>query len=179
MGANPQVNRPLNYDDRAMLEGLVRTDGPRLLAYVRRAFGPLDAEDVVAETFCRAAARIDGLWKCERRDLYLLTIARNIRRDGFRRRRPAPASQQFLDSLPSALSEPNESIERAERRRVVNEALARLSDSQREIIALRFSAELKFDEIATLLDIPLGTALSRAHAALGQLRERIGHVYDG
>ena len=67
MGANPQVNRPLSDDDRALLEGLVRTDGPRLLAYVRRAFGPSGAEDVVAETFCRAAARIDGLWTCERK----------------------------------------------------------------------------------------------------------------
>ncbi len=179
MGANPQVNRPLSDDDRAMLDGLVRRDGSRLLAYVRRAFGGLDADDVVAETFCRAAARIDGLRTCERKDLYLLTIARNICRDGFRRRRPAPASQPLLESLPSAFSEPIESIERAERGRLVSEALARLTDSQREIIALRFSAELKFDEIATLLNIPLGTALSRAHAALGQLRERIGHAYDG
>ena len=179
MGANPQVKRPLSDDDRALLEGLVRTDGPRLLAYVRRAFGSLDAEDVVAETFCRAAARIDGLRTCERKDFYLLTIARNICRDGFRRRRPVPASQLVLDSLPSALSEPIEAVERAERRRLLSEALARLTDSQREIIALRFSAGLKFNEIATLLDIPLGTALSRAHAALGQLRERIGHAYDG
>ena len=45
---------------------------------------------------------------------------------------------------------------------------------EREIILLRHYSELSFREIAEMLDIPLGTALSRAHRALARMRRQLG-----
>jgi RNA polymerase sigma-70 factor (ECF subfamily) len=45
----------------------------------------------------------------------------------------------------------------------------------REVILLRHFSEMSFKEIAELLQIPLGTALARAHRALERLRTEISH----
>ena len=52
--------------------------------------------------------------------------------------------------------------------------MAELPESLREIVVLRLASGLKFEEIAELLHIPLGTALSRMHAAIQRLREMLG-----
>ena len=55
---------------------------------------------------------------------------------------------------------------------VVREALKHLSDELRTILVLRFYHELEYQEIAEILDIPLGTAKSRVNYALSVLRQQ-------
>ena len=174
MGVRPGTRRPLSTEQRALLATLVRECGPRLLGYVRRTYGNrCDAEDIVAETFCRAAANFETLANCERHDLYLLTIARNLCRDRFRRRATAPAEEPLREFAARTL-EPDEPILGAERRRALRQAVEALPEVQREVISLRLTAGLKFEQIAELLDVPLGTVLSRMHAAVQRLRQRLG-----
>ncbi len=181
MAVKATAGRILRDDERALLEAAVRSAGPRLLAYARRG-GPrgVDPEDIVAETFCRAAANIEAWKACDNRDVYLFTIARNLCRDGFRRlggtgvmarERLTPHAQFELragDAPP-----PVESLQRRQDRERVAGEVAALPDELRELVLLRTSAGLKFEEIASLLQIPLGTALSRMRAALARLRTRL------
>ena len=172
-----KVRGALNADDRALLEALLHEMGARLLAYVRRAFGRrLDAEEIVAETFARAADNVAALHECERRDLYLLTVARNLCRDAFRRR-PEPLSDSSLHDCPSPVQAPDASLAEHEDRRRLLAAVASLPEPQREVVVLRLSAELRFEEIAEVLQIPLGTALSRMNAALGRLRNELDYAH--
>jgi RNA polymerase sigma-70 factor, ECF subfamily len=176
MGLGLHGRRPLSAADRAMLAGLVREVGPRLLAYVRRTYGRgVEADDILAETFCRAAANMRTLRACERQDLYLLKTARNLCRDGFRR----PRMQTFdaEPERPASAADPPAAVDASERDTAVAQAVARLPETQREIVALRVSADLSFEQIATLLNIPLGTALSRMHAAVQKLRQELGTEY--
>lgn len=173
-----KVGHVLNAGDRALLETLLREVGPRVLAYVRRAFGELvDAEEVVAETFARAADNVAALRDCQRRDLYLLTTARNLCRDVLRRRRPEPIADARLSQHAAGGSAPDERLANDELCRRLRAAVDRLPVPQREVVALRLSAELRFDEIADLLGIPLGTALSRMNAALCRLRKELGYAH--
>ncbi|MFQ5807526.1 MAG: RNA polymerase sigma factor [Phycisphaerae bacterium] len=173
-----RVRQPLNADERALLELLLRDVGPRLFAYVRRAFGTwVDAEEIVAETFARAADNITAVRGCERKDLYLFTVARNLCRDAFRRRRPNTLPDGRLRDHPAATASPEESFADREARRRLLAAVATLPQPQREVVVLRLSAELRFEQIAELLQIPLGTALSRMNAALGHLRKELGYVH--
>jgi len=170
--------RPLDADERALLDALVRELGPRLLAYVRRAYGAaLDAEEIVAETFGRAAANISTVRRCEHPELYLFTIARNLCRDQFRRHAATSALATVQDRAADALPA-DEAIDEVERRRALLEAVTALPDAQREVVALRLAGTLKFEEIAALLDVPLGTVLSRMHAAVARLREKLGYVCE-
>lgn len=167
--------RRLSADERSLLERLVGELGPRLLAYVRRTYGGgPEAEDIVAEAFCRAAANITALRASQRRDLYMLTIARNLCRDRFRRSRPTVPADEHVQRGPGASTDPQESLAKRERLNQLREAIAGLPEPVREVVVLRLSTDLKFEEISEVLHIPLGTALSRMHAALEHLRKMLG-----
>lgn len=178
MVSGMKVRQALSADQRALLESLLRDVGPRLLAYVRRAFGNrLDAEEIVAETFARAADNIATLSGSDRKDLYLLTVARNLCRDAFRRRRPELLSDERLRDCPAPVASPADSSVAAEDRQRLRDAVGRLPPAQREVVVLRLSADLKFQEIAELLEIPLGTALSRMNAAVHHLRKDLDYAH--
>lgn len=169
----------LSASERALLERLAAELGPRLLAYVRRMCGGgHDAEDIVAEAFCRAAGNIASLQASGRQDLYMLTITRNLCRDRFRRSRPISISDERLERRPGVAADPREALAQDERMQALREAVACLPDAVREVVVLRLSTGLKFEEIAELLHIPLGTALSRMHAALEQLRKTLGSDHE-
>ncbi len=174
MGVRPGTRGCLSADERELLDGLVEQLGPRLLAYISRVYGNLhDAEDIVAEAYCRAATNIRSLQESNRQDLYLLTIARNLCRDRYRKRTPNPVPNERLQACPDAQAEPHELVSRDERARALRAAVAELPENLREVVVLRMSTELKFEEIATLLGVPLGTALSRMHTAVRHLREMV------
>lgn len=63
---------------------------------------------------------------------------------------------------------------RAESIEQVRAALSSLPPEQREVVRLRIHEQKKFAEIAKELSVPLGTVLSRMHAALDKLRQRFG-----
>jgi RNA polymerase sigma-70 factor (ECF subfamily) len=174
MAVKENAGRILRDDERALLDAAARSIGPRLLACVRgSAARGVDAEDIVAETFCRAAAGVEAFKACANRELYLFVIARNLCRDGFRRARPNAAPRELFESRPDPSPPPAESLESAERGARLIAEVAALPDEQREIVVLRMSGGLKFEQIATLLEIPLGTALTRMRTALKRLRTRL------
>ena len=70
--------------------------------------------------------------------------------------------------------DPAESLAEGEERDRLGRFLESLPELDREILLLRHFSDLPFREIAALLRVPLGTALARAHRAIGKLREEFG-----
>ena len=62
----------------------------------------------------------------------------------------------------------------SEELRALEEALGRLSESDRRIVHLRHFTGLSFARIAEILGEPLGTVLARQHRALKKLRQYLG-----
>lgn len=58
----------------------------------------------------------------------------------------------------------------------ISKAMHKLTDKQRTVIILRFYHDYTLEEIAALLDIPLGTVKSRYHAGLQSLRKHLGNL---
>jgi RNA polymerase sigma-70 factor, ECF subfamily len=173
------VRGGLTTEERALPERLLTELGPRILAYVRRTYGgQQDAEEIVSETFFRAAKNITAVRASARQDLYLLTIARNLCRDRFRRSRHGPLPEDYLQGEPDDVPEPQENVARAEQLATLREAVDALPENLREVVVLRLSTGLRFEELAELLKVPLGTALSRMHAAVQRLRETLGCVHE-
>ncbi len=158
-------------------------------AYHRRVFGLLrrmtgrreTAEDLLQETFLRVVRTIETYEHQGRFDAWLFRIAANLARDHARRMRRRRTSIESdvaafeddpaaLDSLRPLQHEPDREIIRDEAGARLNAGLDRLAEMDREIILLRHFSELSFREIADMLDIPLGTALARAHRALKRLK---------
>ena len=60
-----------------------------------------------------------------------------------------------------------------ERREIVWNSLGRLPENHREMVVLREYQDLSYQEIADLLDVPIGTVMSRLHRARLELRNRV------
>ncbi|MBU2702841.1 RNA polymerase sigma-70 factor (ECF subfamily) [Sporomusaceae bacterium BoRhaA] len=66
---------------------------------------------------------------------------------------------------------PEESLRKQDEREAIMEVLTKLSDIHREVIILRFYEELKLEEIALVLNIPVGTVKSRLSNGLNNLKK--------
>jgi RNA polymerase sigma-70 factor (ECF subfamily) len=130
----------------------------------RNAF---DAEDLVQETFLRAYRGFDRFEPGTNIRAWLFTILHRVRTDSFRKAGRSPRTVELVDEGPAvpppqdALATGGEEVERA---------LAALPESFRVAVVLRDVEELSYDEIARVLDIPIGTVMSRIHRGRGLLR---------
>jgi RNA polymerase sigma-70 factor (ECF subfamily) len=136
-----------------------------------------EAEDLVQETCLRALRGMDRLRDDSSAKSWLFSILRNVWLNQLRHRRIAPEVVE-LDSDGSEVIEPADTglgpfsayVNNIEREQV-RAAIQQLPAEFREIIVLREYEELSYQEIATLLECPAGTVMSRLARARSKLRE--------
>jgi RNA polymerase sigma-70 factor, ECF subfamily len=135
-----------------------------------------EAEDLVQETCLRAIPKLKSLRVDSNLKSWLFTILRNIWLNKLRQERAAPKFAEIDedDSIAELVVEPSKSpldtyVSKMEQARV-REAIQRLPAGSREIILLREYEDLSYQEIATILDCPAGTVMSRLARARSRLR---------
>jgi RNA polymerase sigma-70 factor (ECF subfamily) len=140
-----------------------------------------DALDLAQDALMRFFTTLDRFQEERPVRPYLLRIVRNRAMDLFRRRRIRRAESLDAGELPRQIADdrpgPEETTRRAELRRRVWSAVSELAPAKREILVLRDHHDLAYAEIAKVLGIPIGTVMSRLHAARKALREVL--VADG
>ena len=144
----------------ALLRFLIFRTGDRVLA-----------EDLLADTFervLRTGRRFDPRKSSEKTWLY--TIALNLLRDHARREGVAERALERVGARPDAISG---AFEHIEARGDLNRALETLAPEERELMALRFGADLTLPEIAKALGERRTTVEGRFYRALGKLRQRL------
>lgn len=129
------------------------------------------AEDLAQESLLKAWDKkglFDGRSAVQ---TWVFTIARNTWRDRLRRKKTARehTSMDEADTIATTDPAPDAAASRKELGTAVRQALAKLPDEQREVLALRESEGLTFSQIAAMLAIPVATAKSRARYALLKL----------
>jgi len=160
--------------DREMFRILVeREQGAVYRACLRILGRPHDAEDVAQESFVMAYRSL-GTYRGEGPlGGWLLRIATRqaYRRLGQRR----DTSQLDLDlPLGAPGSDPLAMTLAGERERAVRLAVAALGEPYREVVALRFFAEMSLDEIAASTRRPVNTVKTHLRRGLERLRPLIG-----
>lgn len=143
--------RRFQAGDAGAFEALVRLWDRRLLALAHRLLGDRhDAEDVRQEAWVRCHLWLGRLRQVETFPAWIARIVVNLCRDRTRaRRRRVPAT-----APPAQPADPVACCEQDEVQRLVQDALARLPELEREIVALRVVQELSFEEIARLVERP-------------------------
>jgi RNA polymerase sigma-70 factor (ECF subfamily) len=134
-----------------------------------------DAEDLVQETYLRAIQAKDRLRADSNIKAWLFTILRNIWLNQLRKRRSGPQIVETMEDSPA-----NEVVEPSrdsyeiyvsnQETEQVRAAIEKLPIEFREIILLREYEELSYQEIASVLDCPAGTVMSRLGRARAKLR---------
>jgi RNA polymerase sigma-70 factor (ECF subfamily) len=147
---------------------------PRLRRYARVLTGnPTRADDLVQDTLLRAWDK-RRLWRAGS-DLraWLFTIMHNVHANqrALARRETGTISLDSEDEYGAAwqVAEYDNQLERIELRELV-ELMGRLPAEQREVLLLAAVEELRYEEIAAALAIPIGTVMSRLFRARAKLK---------
>ena len=136
-----------------------------VLAFLRATVGPVEAEDCFQETFMAALKSYESL-NGDNPRAWLMTIARNKAIDSYRAkgRRPEPRGDDLPDVPARRPPERDEDLW---------SRVALLPDRQRQAVALRFCADLRYREIGEAMDSSEEAARRNVHEALKKLRQEM------
>ncbi len=174
---------------RQCLQGSTAAFGELVRRYQDRLFNTVyrlldhaeDAQDVVQEAFLNAYQNLGSFKGDSQFFTWLYRIAMNTaislkrkqratvslsaERDGDSGLEPADASEDI---------QPEITLQRRERARRLQDALNRLSPDHRAVLVLKEIEGEKYEVIAEILEVPVGTIRSRLHRARAELRDLLG-----
>ncbi len=180
--------------DLAAFEALVRRYEKELYLFLARFVRDrAAAEDIFQDTFIQVHHSLDSFDVDRRFRAWLFTIAGNKARDHLRKAKrqfalPLSASvdggvgggnggegsgggRAFVDLMAGDWATPTEEVAGQEMAELVREVVSTLPEHLREILVLSYFHQFPYKEIASMLEIPLGTVKSRLHAAVGTFAE--------
>jgi RNA polymerase sigma-70 factor (ECF subfamily) len=179
----------VNSDDRRLitecLSGSTEAFGRLVVRYQDRLYNAVvrvvdhaeDAYDVVQEAFLNAYQSLDSFKGDAEFYTWLYRIAFNAAVSQKRKRRATVSLDAGRNGEPAAEPadqsvgiRPGEALERAEDQAGLLAALARLSQEHRAVLVMKDIDGLKYEQIAEVMGVPIGTVRSRLHRARSELR---------
>jgi len=182
-------------DEKRLIERCVRGDNEAFNELIRRFEKQVynlayrltgnhdDAEDVASEAFVRAYNAIRRFRGASALSTWLYRIVTNVYLDERKRRaaRPQSSLEEYLDvpdgqvkrQIEDSSPGPEEMAEQAERHSILQTAIDSLPDFQKTMIVLYHVQELPYEEIAQILNMPVGTVKSRLNRARRALRDKL------
>ncbi|CAO3420978.1 RNA polymerase subunit sigma-24 [Azospirillum sp. TSH100] len=132
-----------------------------------------DAEDLVQEALTRAVARADSFQAGTNLRAWLFTILHNVHVNQVRSKAARP-QEVDVDDVESKLVSPPRQEERVELREMMR-AVDELPEEQRKVLLLVALEGLKYDEVADMLGVPIGTVMSRLSRAREAVRAKLAN----
>ena len=160
-------------------ESLVRRYQRPITGYIFRMLGDYEASlDVSQEVFIKVYNSLSRYSSNYKFSTWLYRIAHNAAIDHMRRNSVTPQSIEtenadgtYQMQIESPNPSPEQDRERSEWRTEIEKVVRRLPSAYRELIVLRHSRDLSYDEIAEVTGLPLGTVKNRLFRAREMMRE--------
>ncbi len=174
------ISRTLAGEPAAFGELVLRYQDRLYNSLVRVLGSAEDARDAVQEAFVQAFVKLESFRGSSAFYTWLYRIAFNQAMSHARRKRPtqslddgrADRGREPVDGQPA----PDARLDASERATQVHRALAELSAEFRQVIVLREMDGCKYEEIAEMLELPIGTVRSRLFRARLELRDRLAPI---
>ncbi len=129
------------------------------------------ADDLVQETLAKALQKSGQLRDPNAGEAWLYSILANCYRDHFRRSR---VTEEIDENTITHESTPEKESSEQQVVLKVREAIARLSEGQRQVVTLVDIQGLSYMEVAQILNVPIGTVMSRLCRARHALKDLLG-----
>ena len=170
------ARRAANADPRAWDE-IIELYGERIYNLAFRFTGnQAEAEDLTQDIFLKLYRNLDRYRGDVPLMAWALRLSRNLCIDHYRhhrtRRQAETVSDEVLRHMPSSDDVEGRS-QKLERRRLVQQVLAEMSENLASVVMLRDLQGLTYDEIATFFEVPVGTIKSRLNRARRELVRRV------
>jgi RNA polymerase sigma-70 factor, ECF subfamily len=176
----------LRRGDPEVLVSLLERYQHRLYRFLMRmVHDSATAEDLFQQTWLRVAENARKYDASRPLEPWLFSIARNAAIDYLRRVRPESLDEQLpsgdtrAELLPGAQASAVDLMMGQQRSTRLAEALGELTPMYCEVVTLRFEEEMKMEEIAEVLEIPVSTVKTRLRRALDALRGKLEHSLPG
>jgi len=137
---------------------------------------PDEARDLVQETFLKSLRGFAGFREGTNFRAWMYRILRNTfltSRTGLERRNTQQEDEEGFEELAVSEDTPELSLIRRADTELVQAAIAQLAPTFQEVLLLADMEEMRYQEIAETLDIPIGTVMSRLARARKQIRAYI------
>jgi RNA polymerase sigma-70 factor, ECF subfamily len=174
------IERARSGDEQAFESLILAFSTPLYRVVLRMANDSQEAEAVVQEAFWRAWRSLDR-YKNDRPFFpYLVTVALNIQRDRWRANRRLEEwgleeeDGRAVDPFPA----PEKALEEDEKVKYLTQAIRNLPPVYRMVIALKYEANMNYDEIAKTMNTPVNTIKTYLHRAKLLLRQKM-EEYNG
>lgn len=135
---------------------------------LRLTRNPQDAEDLLQETLLRAYRGFASYRPGTNVRAWLFTILHRVRTDMLRKRGRSPQTTELTDDGPAV--NPEHEARLTAGSEDVQRALAGVPEVFRSALVLRDVEEFSYEEIAGILEVPVGTVMSRIHRGRAHLR---------
>ncbi len=176
---NPDLflaRRAAKADPRAWDE-VVQLYGERIYNLcLRFAATPMEAEDLTQEVFLKLYRQLHRYRGDVPLVAWTLRLSRNLCIDHYRhhraRRQAETVSDEVLQHMPSS-DDLERRRQKRERRRLVHQVMAEMSESLASVLMLRDFQGLSYDEIAAFFEVPVGTIKSRLNRGRRELVRRV------
>ena len=185
-----QLIRRFQKGDKSVFAHIIDRYQEPLFTYLFRFVGNRQvAEDIFQDTFLKVMKNLKDYREQGKFGSWLFGIAHHLTVDFLRKENryqkifsaieEKQKNEVTLENIPESNPLPDLNIEQKELRRILNDAVSRLSNEQKEVFLLREHSELTFKEIANLLNRPLNTVLAQMRYALQNLRKILTKEYHG
>jgi len=157
--------------DAALLDSLLQTYYPAIVAFARRKLGNThDAEDVAQETFAKIHQGLSGFAGRGRLTTWLYTVGRNAVYDCLRRRRRLARVTSWTEDLDRMYESKDSPAEFPGEDGRLTRLVSRLSQADRQMIFCVFHQQMSLHQIASELGEPLHRVRRRLQKVLAELR---------
>lgn len=175
--------------DRQAFEVIVRRHQRALVNHLYRQVGQREAAlDLAQEVFLKVFVSLGSFDPQYRFTTWLYRIASNRAIDHLRRKRPVTCSlgpesddgrgEDVERSLPGTSPSPHDMLRLSELQQRIDAAVRGLSPEFRQLILLRHRQNCRYDEIARITNLPIGTVKNRIFRAREALRHALADVLD-
>ncbi|MBN8237384.1 RNA polymerase sigma factor SigW [Halobacillus kuroshimensis] len=181
-----QKIKQVKKGDQAAFEDIVSFYQNKVYHICLRMIGnSYEAEDLAQEAFIRAYTNLHTFDERRKFSTWLYRIATNLSIDRIRKKKPdyhldaevkGTDGLDMYSQLAADQALPEEEVESLELQTYIHKEILALPPKYRSVIVLRYLDELALQEIAEVLDIPVGTVKTRVHRGREALRKRLRHV---
>jgi RNA polymerase sigma-70 factor, ECF subfamily len=169
--------------DRYAWEQIVIQHQKRIFNVAYRFTGKFEeAEDLAQEIFMKVYRTL-GSYRADSGMLitWMVRVARNhmidhYRKNKFERAQTSPFEMEYerLEQNPSRYDNPSQALDRSEQSELIHRMLLGIPADLRQAVILRDLEELSYEEIAAMLQLPLGTVKSRINRGRVELARLLG-----
>ncbi len=172
------------HDDLAAYDIIILRYKDQLLNFAYRFLGNIEeSEDIVQETFLRLWRNRHAYRQIAKFSTWIYTIAGNLAKTELRKRKRrrivSISDMGFEDKeyeIEDLMANTDREVNSAMTEKIIQNAINELPPRFREVIILRDIQELSYEDIGSILQIPLGTVKSRVNRARLKLQSKLKDI---